>query len=163
MTQRSRLTYLALLALASILVSACSNDEASTSTTASSTVSSDANSNGNGNGTGTTNPGGGPGSTAATTTTVPEDNPFVQGEVVVEVEGATIVFDQRPYTLFDGSGTVRVIADDGTVLAEGPFEGDDSIMVQTADGSFQLLNSDGEVVAMMTQTQLNEAMAASAP
>lgn len=102
-------------------------------------------------------------STAPTTTTLPEDNPLVQAELTVEVDGATILFDQRPFTLMDGSGRVQVIGPSGQILAEGPFEGDDSIMIQRANGDFEFVNASGDVVARMTQQQLNDALDAATP
>lgn len=101
--------------------------------------------------------------TIPTPTTLPQDNPLVQAELTVEVDGATILFDQRPFTLMDGSGRVQVIAPNGDILAEGPFEGDDSIMNQVADGSFEFVNAAGAVVATMTQEQLNDALDAVTP
>lgn len=94
-----------------------------------------------------------------TTTTLPEDNPLVQAELIVEVDGATIVFDQRPFTLLDGSGRVTVLDPSGNTLAEGPFEGPGSIMTQLADGSFEFVDALGTVVARMSQEQLNDALA----
>ena len=81
----------------------------------------------------------------------------------MEVDGATILFDQRPFTLMDGSGRVQVIGPSGQILAEGPFEGDDSIMIQRANGDFEFVNASGDVVARMTQQQLNDALDAATP
>ena len=147
---------LAVLVGLSITLVACSDD--STNTT---------------DGTETTLPGsetgssGVPGSTTPTppptTTTLPEDNPLVRAELTVEVDGATILFDQRPFALLDGSGRVVVLDPDENVLTEGPFEGPDSVMNELPDGSFEFVDADGNVVAVMTQQQLQDALDAATP
>ncbi|MCI0425606.1 MAG: hypothetical protein L0Z47_07125 [Actinobacteria bacterium] len=77
--------------------------------------------------------------------------------LVIVQDDLTITFDKWFFALLDGTARVAVTGADGSLLAEGPAEGPDSIMLQEEDGSFQILDSEGSVVAALSLEELSTA------
>src|SRR5690606_12520735 len=77
----------------------------------------------------------------------PDLTPLFRSPLVIQQGSLTITFTPWPATLVDGTGIVEVRAADATLLLEGSFEGDASIMTSTDDGVLELRDSSGQLVA----------------
>jgi hypothetical protein len=77
--------------------------------------------------------------------------------LVIEKEGIRVVFDRWFFTLLDGMARVTITSSDGEMMAEGPVEGPDAIMRELPDHSFEFVDGQGRVVAVVTQAELSNA------
>ena len=91
----------------------------------------------------------------------PEPQPdlftIYRSPLVIEQAETTITFDKWFFTLLDGTAVVTVVAADGSLLAQGHVEGQDAIMRELPDASFEFIDTNGQVVATITQDELSQA------
>ena len=103
--------------------------------------------------------------TDPTTTTVAQtittaDTSIFFTPLVIDKGDVIVTFDRWFFILQDPDSRVEVRTPGGDLIAEGTVAGVGSIMRETPDNSFELLGPSGSVVAVVTQQDLNDAVAA---